>query len=271
MKYPYTPFKGGLSPRVAVAWNPNYRSGVLGTLFGENKTVIRGGYGRTWGRINGVNQVLVPLLGPGLLQPVTCGFTLSNGTCGTSNTLNNAFRIGPDGLVAPLSSPSATLPQPFFPGVGGQAVAGDSTVLDPDYKPEKVDTWDFTIQRQISRKISVEAGYMGKRSKNIFEEINLDAVPYMMTLGGQSFATAYANIWKGLCAPGAGGRCSQIDLAGSGGLAALIASDPAPPFFEAAFGGAAAAYCAGFTNCTQALLNQSGVRGFISSTRVSDF
>jgi len=184
--------------------------------------------------------------------------------------LANAFRIGPDGLVAPLQAPSTNLPQPFFPGVGGQAVAGDSTVLDPDYKPEKVDTWDFTIQRQISRKVSFEIGYMGKRSRNIFEEINLDAVPYMMTLGGQSFATAYANIWKGLCAPGAGGRCSQIDIAGSGGLAALIASVPAQPFFEAALGGPASAYCTGFTNCTQAFLNQSGARGFIGSTRVSD-
>src|SRR5882724_10453701 len=270
MKYPYTPFKGGFSPRVAVAWNPNYRSGLLGTLFGEGKTVLRGGYGRTWGRINGVNQVLVPLLGPGLLQPVTCSFTLSNGTCGSSNTLNNAFRIGPDGLVAPLSAPTATLPQPFFPGVGGQAVAGDSTVLDPDYKPEKVDTWDFTIQRQISRKISLEVGYMGKRSTNIFEEINLDAVPYMMTLGGQSFATAFANIWKGLCSPGGGGRCTQIDVAGSGGLAALIASVPNQPFFEAALGGPGSAYCTGFSSCTQALLNQSGVRTNVGSTRVSE-
>ncbi len=271
LKYPYNPFKRGFSPRFSLAWNPNFRSGLLGKLFGDGKTVLRGGYGRTWGRINGVNQVLVPLLGPGLLQPVTCGFTLSNGTCGTSNTLANAFRIGPDGLVAPLQAPSANLPQPFFPGVGGQAVAGDSTVLDPDYKPEKVDTWDFTIQRQLSRRISFEAGYMGKRSRNIFEEINLDAVPYMMTLGGQTFAKAFANVWTGLCAPGAGGRCSQVDLAGSGGLAALIASVPAQPFFEAALGGPTSTYCTGFTNCTQALINQSGVRSFISSTRVSDF
>jgi Carboxypeptidase regulatory-like domain len=279
IKYPYTPFKGGFSPRVAVAWSPNYRSGLLGKLVGENKTILRGGYGRTWGRINGVNQVLVPLLGPGLLQPVTCGFTLSNGTCGTSNNLANAFRIGADGLIAPLQAPSANLPQPFFPGVGGQAVAGDSTVLDPDYKPEKVDSWDFTIQHQISRKISFEAGYMGKRSTNIFEEVNLDAVPYMMTLGGQSFATAFANVWRGLCAPGGGGRCTQIDgttLAGTSAqqaaaLAALIASVPSQPFFEAALGGPTSAYCTGFTNCTQALLSQSGVRTNIGSTRVSDF
>src|SRR3989442_5857207 len=123
IKYPYTPFKGGISPRISMAWNPNYRSGLLGKLFGEGQTVLRGGYGRTFGRINGVNQVLVPLLGPGLLQPVTCSVTRSDGTCDTSNTLANVFRIGPtsggwDGLTAPLPSPSTTLPQPFLPGVG---------------------------------------------------------------------------------------------------------------------------------------------------------
>src|SRR5258708_25858811 len=110
---------------------------------------------------------------------------------------------------------------------------------------------------------------MGNRTKNIFKGINLGAVPYMMRLGGQSFATAYANVWKGLCAPGAGGRCSQIDLAGSGGLAALIASVPAQPFFEAALGWPSSTYCTGFTNCTQALLNQSGVRTHIGAPCVS--
>lgn len=270
IKYPYTPFKGGISPRASIAWNPSYRNGILGTLLGEGKTVLRGGYGRTWGRINGVNQVLVPLLGPGLLQPVTCSFALSNGTCGASVTLSNVFRVGPDGLVAPLASPTQTLPQPFFPGVGGQAVAGDSTVLDPDYKPEKVDTWDFTIQRQINRKVSFEAGYMGKRSRNIFEEVNLDAVPYMMTLGGQSFANAFGKLWNALCYPGGGGRCTNLDIAGSSGLASLLASVPNQPFFETALGGPTSAYCTGFSSCTQALINQSGVRTFIGSTRVSE-
>ena len=111
---------------------------------------------------------------------------------------------------------------------------------------------------------------MGKRATNIFQEINLDAVPYMMTLGGQTFASAFANVWKGLCAPGNAGRCSQIDIAGSGGLAGLIASVPNQPFFETALGGPNSAFCTGFTSCTQALLNQSGVRTNIGATRVSE-
>ena len=65
-KYPYNPFYGGLSPRVSAAWNPHFTDGILGKLLGNGKTVIRGGYGRIYGRLNGVDLVLIPLLGTGL-------------------------------------------------------------------------------------------------------------------------------------------------------------------------------------------------------------
>src|SRR6266446_2071049 len=61
-KYPYDPFYGAFSPRIAAAWSPNFDSGILGKSFGRGKTVIRGGYSRIFGRLNGVNLVLVPLL-----------------------------------------------------------------------------------------------------------------------------------------------------------------------------------------------------------------
>src|SRR5260370_3636569 len=32
--YPYNTFYGGLSPRIAAAWNPNYVDGILGKIFG---------------------------------------------------------------------------------------------------------------------------------------------------------------------------------------------------------------------------------------------
>ena len=81
-KYPYNPFYGEFSPRVAVAWNPHFDSdSPMGKIFGHEDTVIRGGYGRIYGRLNGVDLVLVPLLGTGLIQPVQCvGSTFSNGT-----------------------------------------------------------------------------------------------------------------------------------------------------------------------------------------------
>src|SRR6185295_12362255 len=112
-KYPYRPFYGGFSPHVSVAWNPKAAGGLLGKFFG-NETVIRGGYGRSYGRLNGVDLLLVPLLGPGLLQAVSCLGPTIQGTCGVNNaTPSTAFRIGKDGNVAPLPPVSQTLPQPF--------------------------------------------------------------------------------------------------------------------------------------------------------------
>ena len=31
-KYPYNPFYGGVSPRVALAWNPKFNDGILGKV-----------------------------------------------------------------------------------------------------------------------------------------------------------------------------------------------------------------------------------------------
>ncbi len=61
-KYPYNPFYKGFSPRISAAWNPSFDSGFLGHAVGHGKTVIRGGYSRIYGRLNGVDLVLVPLL-----------------------------------------------------------------------------------------------------------------------------------------------------------------------------------------------------------------
>ncbi len=97
-------------------------------MFGHDNTVIRAGYGRQYGRTNGVVQVLVPLLGLGLEQPVACKSNLvTKGAwnCGSSGagTLSNAFRVGQTtsatgGPTVPLiSNVSATLPQPVYPGI----------------------------------------------------------------------------------------------------------------------------------------------------------
>src|SRR5438270_3100121 len=119
-KYPYNPFYGSFSPRVAAAWNPHFGNNWMGKLFGEDKSVLRAGYGRIYGRLNGVDLVLVPLLGTGLIQPVQCIAALRDGTCGSANP-STGFRVGTDGLIAPLPPAAATLPQPLFPGINGIA------------------------------------------------------------------------------------------------------------------------------------------------------
>jgi len=183
-KYPYDPFYGGLSPRVGVAWNfiPN--------------TVLRGGYARIFGRINGVNPLLVPLLTPGLLQPDTCFGPNISGGCGTGTNMTTpltAFRVGVDGVNAPLPPPVQNLPQPWYPGVN-QIPTGSGETFDANFKPNQSDEFTVNIQHQFGPKILAEAGYIGRKISNEIQYYGLGVVPYMMTINGQSFANAWKNV-----------------------------------------------------------------------------
>ena len=252
LKYPYNPYYGEFSPRVSFAWNPHYNDGILGKLFGNGKTVLRGGYSRIFGRLNGVDLVLVPLLGPGLLQGVTCVNPLSNGSCaGSGNaTPATAFRIGTDGMTAPLASPSASLAQPFYPG-GLNPTSVDADTLDPNFKPDRADNFTLTVQREINQHMSLEVGYVGKIIKNEYQNINLDSVPINTTLGGQSFANAFGQLY------------SQMFFS-----SVLPANVTAQPFFENVMGGAGSAFCKGYANCTAAVAANYG--SLVKTTAVSD-
>jgi len=252
-KYPYNPYYGEFSPRVSFAWNPHYSDGVMGKLFGSGKTVLRGGYSRIFGRLNGVDLVLVPLLGPGLLQGVVCSNPLMTGSCAGSGvaTAANAFRVGPDGLVAPLPAATPTLSQPYYPGTNGNPQTVDPSSLDPNFKPTRTDNFTFTLQRELNSHMSLEVGYIGKIIKNDFMEEDLDSVPYMTTMGGQTFASAYSQLYQQMFFNG-------VDKA----------NVTAQPFFESALGGSSSAFCKGFASCTVAVA--SNYTSVIKATGVSD-
>jgi len=246
-KYPYTPYYKAFSPRISIAWNPKFKSAGLNKLFGDGATAIRGGYGRVYGRLNGVGLVLVPLLGPGLIQSVDCQNPLSNGTCGAASTDSNNFRIGTDGTSAPLPTVSTNLPQPFFPGYNGAATSSAQT-MDPTLRPSVNDSFNLSIQRQITRKTMVEVGYIGRIIKHEYEGLGLNTVPYMMSVGGQSFQSAYLALEQ------AYGCTASIGLCLANTAAAVHPTVAAQPFFETALGGAASTYCSAYANCTTAVV-----------------
>lgn len=237
-KYPFPPFYGGFSPRAAIAWAPAHSGdGILGKLFPSTKTVIRAGYGRTYARLNGINMVQVPLQGTGVGQPVSCIGVSSTGQClGTGGVdPSTAYRIGIDGNSAPIPSVPQIMPEPLYPGVNGNAEAGISWVIDHKLKPAHSDQVDFTLQRAITQQTRIEVGYVGQRTRNLQIAYSLDSVPYMTTLGGQSFAQAFANLYM-----------------------AMSSNQTPPPqaFLEAALGGSGSSYCSGFSSCTAAVASK---------------
>ena len=71
--------------------------------------------------------------------------------------------------------------------------------------------------------------------RNEYQPLDLTAVPFMMTQGGQQFQNAWANMYPQ--------------------LAANQAITP-QPFFETALGGTSSAFCSGYSSCTAAVASK---------------
>jgi hypothetical protein len=140
--------------------------------------------------------------------------------------------------------------------VNGNATASDASVLDPNYKPQRTDNFSFSIQRQITSKTILEVGYIGRIIRNETMQTDLDAVPYMTTLSGQTFAQAYSTMYFAL----------------QGGVAP--ASIAPQPFIESALGGASSATCSTavsgvkYSSCTGWLA--AAQTSLIKNAQVSD-
>lgn len=252
-KYPYHPFYGGFGPRVALAWSPGGGSGWMGNILGNKATVIRVGYGRFYSRSLAAGLVSTSVLGDGFLQPVSCQNPSKSGACAGTGGVNptNAFRIGVDGTNAPVPGISPTLQVPvvpcYDPSYSSACNAPGATLvesLDQNWKPAGTNSVDISIQREFKGNFILEVGYVGVYANNLYQGVDFGSVPYMMTLGGQTFANAYDNLY----------------------YAQKAGTTPAPqPFFQTALAGSP--YCKGFANCTQAVFNQEG--GNISTQAVT--
>ncbi|HLW81632.1 MAG TPA: carboxypeptidase-like regulatory domain-containing protein [Candidatus Acidoferrales bacterium] len=263
-KYAFPPFYGAFGPRVSLAWNPNFSSGFLSTLFGERSTVIRGGYARVYSRDMGINVVSNPVLGYGFLQPDSCIPYSPNEPPPPSATPGNpcvsknitdpvtAFRIGTngDGTTVPFGTLAATLPTPVQPGIGTNPGAVLLDSMDQNFRPDDTDEGDFTIQRQLRGNVLFEVGWVGVWGHHLFQGIDMNAVPWMLTLGGQSFANAWAQVY------------TEVNQ-----------GQPvtAQPFFEAALGGASNPFCStgGATSCSAALA--AAASSYLTGDDVTDF
>lgn len=247
-KYPFDFVKGNFSPRVSAAWQPSFDSGTLGTLFGNGKTVFRGGYWHFYDRLNGVQTAIDPLQAVGFGQALLCqGPGLNAATsvdCRGSSGVNpsTAFRIGIDGSTITLLAPASTLSTPVVPGITSSVPpAGanipfvpNSFLQDPEWRPGSHDQWDFTIQRELPGNGRIEVGYVGHTANNIYMGIDLNQVPFFMTAGGQTFAAAFDAV-------------SQALKAGS--------TVTPQPFFETTLAGSAK-FCGGsFTSCTAGVVS----------------
>jgi len=169
------------SPRVAAAWEPVFKGGPLGFLFGENKTVLRGGYSLIYDRVNTVSSVVVPMLGVGFAQ------TLS--IISPKNSAGQPLRAGVDGNIPVPVNTAVTSPvvpaKPF-----GETL---SFTMDPGIGDPYNHTVNFSIQRELPGRMLLEVSYVGRFARNLYQNVNLNSAPinFKDKASGQTFAQAF--------------------------------------------------------------------------------
>jgi hypothetical protein len=227
----FNPDYGNVAPRVSAAWNPAFHNGFLSHLFGDRKTVLRGGYGIAYDRVNTVQSVIIPMLGVGFAQTInlkqpSCAASATPGAnCNiAAGAAGSVFRVGVDGQIPTPPEPSA-LTSPIVPDQGYSETL--SFQNDPDFKVGRSHMVDFTIQRSLPSGMLLEVGYVGRFARHLAASVNFNSVPYMFKdkVSGQTFAQAFdavatevragtdaslvaAQPWFENLLPGFGGQCA---------------------------------------------------------------
>ena len=163
---PYNTSNKEFAPRIGLAWIPRFL---------KDRTVIRSGIG-------------IFYYNPGTFTPNQQGFSASSTYVATSNsyltpatTLSNPF---PAGIAQPTGS-----------SLGVNTYLGQSvTVFNKNLLPQYGLRWDFDIQHQISKDMTVEVAYIGNHSVHNPTNYNFGSLPaqYLSTSPFRDTATINA-------------------------------------------------------------------------------
>jgi hypothetical protein len=130
-------------PSFGLAWSPAFRSGLLGNLFGVNRTVWRGGF-----------QISYDPFYTGIIS------------VGLAASSPNGIRVSP---AAPNTDRGwagfwTRLPEaPGLPGPGND----QRGVLEKDLRTPYTERWSFGFQRELSNRLVLDGSYVGSQSHKL--------------------------------------------------------------------------------------------------------
>jgi len=159
-------------PSVGFAYTPKWGS----KIFGNDKTVIRGGYRIAYdppyyniylNNYDGTPNILQATLFPTAGNPLNL----------PANPTGNAVRA--------VAGPSLPLGQ-LDPRNFGE------TVVPQNFRPDQVQSWSFGLQRQVSSSLAVEVRYAGNHASDLFQSVN--ANPFVGTAADPGLAQAFPNL-----------------------------------------------------------------------------
>jgi hypothetical protein len=155
-------------PRLGFAYNPSFREGFLGKLFGDRQMVIRGGGSVVYDRPGG---------GISFLQDQNTFIFANSTTTNFGNTnagtalLNDPRFAGVNAL--PVQNVAPTITRPFTPFVENGVPVGTAQqalnyVVDPHFKIPYSIQYSLGFQREVPGNFILDVSYVGRQGRKLF-------------------------------------------------------------------------------------------------------
>jgi len=166
------PDLNNFAPRFSVAYNPSFRDGFLGRIFGDRKTVVRAGGSIVYDRVAGAITFIQDQVSYLFDNNATRLFGNANPvTALQTDPRFTGITTLPVGLVPSL--PSIT--RPFTPFVSGGVPTGNGTgefnfAVDQNFRTPYAYTYALSVQREIPGNMIAEVVYVGRMGRKLFAQ-----------------------------------------------------------------------------------------------------
>lgn len=165
------------APRLSFSYNPSFKDGILGALFGDRKTAIRGGgavvYDRPGGGITFIQDQVSYLFD-----------NSKSTTYGGASTVSGALISDPrfTGIgTLPVANVPPTITRPFTPFVDagfpfGLADGEFNYAVDQQFKTPYAIQYSLGFQRELPGNFILETSYVGRQGRKLFSQADVAQV-----------------------------------------------------------------------------------------------
>jgi len=191
----YNPDYKDFSPRFALAYNPSFRSGVLGSLFGDRKTTIRTGYSIVYDRVNAntinfIQDQISYLFNNSVNQLFGGG--------DPANALATDPRFQGIGILPPNTNQAPPITTPYTPYVDstgypfGNAEGQFNYTVQKNFKTPYSQVFSLGVQRELPGNFLLEVDYVGRLGRRLFAQSDASQIiDFKDPASGQGMTDAF--------------------------------------------------------------------------------
>ncbi|HEX2270180.1 MAG TPA: hypothetical protein VHH35_11620, partial [Pyrinomonadaceae bacterium] len=168
------------APRFGFAYTPAFKDGILGAIFGDNKTVIRGGGSVVFDRPGGGITFIQDQLSYLFDNSATTAFAAESPT---EALLNNPRFTNISS--SPVNNVAPTITRPFVPfpsnpncpvSPSGLCTGEFNYAVDQRFRIPYSIQYSFGFQRELPGDFILEASYVGRQGRKLFSQADVAQV-----------------------------------------------------------------------------------------------